>query len=78
MTDEDLLAIIRSYTAQMEDYGDVDETRRRVEEAVEGVTERLNEIRAEAWDEGAESAFYDPEIRGLVDYPENPYRSNKK
>ena len=35
----------------------------------------LNEIRAEAWEEGAESAFYDPEIRDLVDYPENPYRN---
>ena len=38
----------------------------------------LNEIRAEAWQEGAESAFYDPEIRDLVDYPENPYRPNEK
>ena len=38
----------------------------------------LNEIRAEAWQEGAESAFYDPEIRDLVDYPENPYRNNEK
>ena len=30
---------------------------------------------AKAWDEGADSAFYNPEIRGFVDYPdENPYR----
>ena len=28
-----------------------------------------------AWLEGADSAFYNPEIRGYVDYPdENPYR----
>lgn len=28
-----------------------------------------------AWLGGAESAFYNPEIRGYVDYPdENPYR----
>ena len=35
----------------------------------------LNSIKAEAWEEGAESAFYNPEIRGFVEYPEeNPYR----
>ena len=35
----------------------------------------LDSIKAEAWREGAESAFYNPEIRGFVDYPEeNPYR----
>lgn len=29
-----------------------------------------------AWQEGAEAAFYNPEIRGYVDYPdENPYRA---
>lgn len=33
----------------------------------------LNLIRALAWEEGAESAFYEPEIRGQVDYPDNPY-----
>ena len=33
----------------------------------------LNRIRALAWEEGAESAFYEPEIRGQVDYPDNPY-----
>ena len=28
-----------------------------------------------AWDEGADSAFYNPEIRGYVDYPDdNPYK----
>ena len=30
-------------------------------------------IKAQAWEEGAESAFYEPEIRGQVDYPNNPY-----
>ena len=35
----------------------------------------LNSIKAEVWREGAESAFYNPEIRGFVEYPEeNPYR----
>lgn len=39
----------------------------------------LNEVKAEAWEEGAESAFYNPEIRDLVDYPdENPYRKAEK
>ena len=33
----------------------------------------LNTIKAQAWEEGAESAFYEPEIRGQVDYPDNPY-----
>lgn len=30
--------------------------------------------RAQAWDEGAESAYFDPSIRGQVNYPDNPYR----
>lgn len=30
---------------------------------------------ARVWREGAESAFYDPEVRDLVDYPDNPYES---
>ena len=30
-------------------------------------------IAAVAWQQGADSAFYEPEIRGYVDYPENPY-----
>ena len=34
----------------------------------------LRSVQAEAWREGAESAFYDPYIRGFVDYPDvNPY-----
>ena len=37
----------------------------------------LNKVKAEAWEEGAESAFYNPEILGLVDYPENPYRKEQ-
>lgn len=38
------------------------------------LTTRIDSERAEAWDEGAESAYYSPDIRGLVDYPDNPYR----
>lgn len=26
------------------------------------------------WQEGADSAFFDPETRGQVDHPENPYK----
>ena len=33
----------------------------------------IRAIKAQAWEEGAESAFYEPEIRGQVDYPDNPY-----
>lgn len=37
--------------------------------------EEIRKAKEEAWFEGAESAFYNPEIRGLVDYPDkNPYR----
>ena len=34
----------------------------------------IRAIKALAWEEGAESAFYEPEIRGQVDYPDNPYK----
>lgn len=33
----------------------------------------LRDNNARVWREGAESAYYNPEIRGMVDYPENPY-----
>ena len=33
-------------------------------------------IRAAAWDEGAESAFFDPFSRDQVNYPDNPYRGS--
>lgn len=33
----------------------------------------VKRAQAEAWAEGAESGFYNPEIRGFVDYPDNPY-----
>lgn len=37
--------------------------------------EEIRKAKEKAWFEGAESAFYNPEIRGLVDYPDkNPYR----
>lgn len=48
-------------------------------EAMHGFRRWLNEVKAEAWEEGAESAFYNPEIRDLVDYPdENPYRKDEE
>ena len=34
----------------------------------------LASVKAEAWEQGADSAYYDPEIRGQVNYPDNPYR----
>lgn len=34
----------------------------------------LNRVKAKAWYEGAESAYYDPDYRDQVNYPENPYR----
>lgn len=34
--------------------------------------------KANAWEKGAESAFYNPEIRGFVDYPDNPYRKESQ
>lgn len=37
----------------------------------------LASVKAEAWDEGAESAYYDPEIRDQVNYPDNPYREQE-
>lgn len=37
----------------------------------------LASVKAEAWDEGAESAYYDPEYRDQVNYPDNPYRKER-
>lgn len=36
------------------------------------VAERM----AQAWDEGSEAAYYDPEVRGFVAVDDNPYRSD--
>ena len=52
-------------------------SRTRMDAAREFDTEMADMIRtakAEAWREGAESAFFDPDIRGYVDYPNNPYK----
>lgn len=38
----------------------------------------LATVKAEAWEQGADSAYYDPEIRGQVNYPDNPYRKEQK
>ena len=36
--------------------------------------EAIRKIRAEAFADGADSTFYNPEIRGFIDYSENPYK----
>lgn len=38
----------------------------------------LNVEKAKAWEKGAESAFFSWDIRGFVDYPENPYREESQ
>ena len=43
-------------------------------DALEAQTKMIRTAKAEAWREGAESAFFDPDIRGYVDYPNNPYK----
>ena len=67
-----VLVYLSKYKAR--DQGDVDLV--VVEsETIEQFERMIAGVRAKAWEEGAESAFYNPEIRGLVDYPdENPYR----
>lgn len=51
-----------------------------LEDAVNaGLTEHTRQAQETAWNQGAESAFYNPEIRGLVDYPDtNPYEKETK
>lgn len=38
----------------------------------------LRAEKATAWEKGAESAFFSWDIRGFVDYPENPYRKESQ
>ena len=42
-------------------------------EAANTARRLIRAIKSQVWEEGAESAFYEPEIRGQVDYPDNPY-----
>lgn len=53
---------------------DFSEFRDKLVAAVEPL---LNRAKTEAWDEGAESAYYDPEYRDQVNYPDNPYREER-